>query len=124
MKTLKRTGANEMQTILAQMIEARTEHQAMLDRLQNCLLGQGFVVISGGMALKFDIAADRTATNPNTTPVTMAPRFTRRDAEMLAAAVTNGKGEHGKAVHVRDALAEQIKNQTMVIEMIEKRQAE
>lgn len=97
-------------------LTARIEElEAARDRSSNVLLGEGFVVTCGGLSLKFDIA-NKTATNPTTTRPELATRFTRRDAESVAANVTNGKGEKGKAVFVRDAIIQLIEETKSVIQ--------
>lgn len=106
--------------VIAELSVSRNELVAALDSLSNALLGQGFVVVSGaGIALKFKVDGQQvfnpvTAGGPH-----LATRFTKADAENVAASVVDGRGDHGKAVHVCVALKEAIAETDRVIAMIE-----
>lgn len=106
--------------VLTEMDRSRQELVAALGSLSNVLLGSGFIVVSGaGIPLKFKLDGQQifdpqTAGGPH-----HATRFTRQDAENVAASVTDGNGDHGKAVHVCVALKDAIAETDRVMAMIE-----
>ena len=77
--------------------------------LSNVLLGSGFIVRVEGLCI--DFAIDPETRNVTTNGIGMAHRvrrFTRADAEHLASITRNGNGVLGQAVHVCDAVAEDL----------------
>lgn len=97
------------QEVIAQFQADRAALVEQLDRLQGVILGHGFVVRCEGLTLSFTVdPVTKVATAPVTCPLTRAPRYTREDARTLAAAVANGNGTKGEAVHIKDALAQAI----------------
>ncbi|WP_138464218.1 hypothetical protein [Poseidonocella sp. HB161398] len=70
------------------------------------------VVMPGDMVLSFTFESAgqgrRRATGSAVCPIEKAPRFTRADAEALAADCRNGKGELGTAMHWRDVVKAEV----------------
>lgn len=92
-----------------QMIEQLTEDRAKLvtarERLSGVLLGNGYVVRCEGLTLSFTVdPVTKVASAPKTCPLLRAPRYTKQDAQTLAAATKNGMGTQAEAVHILDAL--------------------
>lgn len=81
---------------LAQLEAARAQ-------LRNVLLEQGFVVVIGDLTVRFTVE-NGVASDPAPCPPHLATRFSRENAERIAAACGNGLGETGRAVHVREAI--------------------
>lgn len=76
--------------------------------LSGVMLGNGYVVTtSGGVALDYDVA-DKVATNPRPCRFGSAPRFTKEDAQALAANLTDGHGKPGQAIHINDLLRDKL----------------
>jgi hypothetical protein len=115
-KSAKETKAE----VLAVLNNSRAELVAALDGLSNVLLGQGFVVVSAvGIALKFKVEGQQVFDPKPAGGPHLATRFTKNDAESVAASVVDGHGDHGKAVHVCVALKDAIAETDRVIAMIE-----
>lgn len=98
-------------SIIEELGDLRTAAVAALDSLRGTLLGQGFIVVSkAGLALKYDIDGD----TKNVRGVSLAggaakaTRFTKLDADNLAAATIDGRGDPAAAVHVTQALRDEI----------------
>lgn len=94
-------------TLVAELDKLALELSDALERVSNVLLGEGYVVVLSGRGVNFK-RDGRVLHSPTSCRVDFAPRFTKRDAEMLAADCTNGTGEKAKAVHIREALMERI----------------
>lgn len=106
--------------VLAELRFKRAELVAALGSLSGVLLGQGFVVVSGaGIALKFRVDGQQVFDPVTSGGPHLATRFTKQDAENIAASVTDGHGDHGRALHVNVALKEAIAETDRVIAMIE-----
>lgn len=102
-------NATSKQEILDMFAADRAELVEQLDRLQNVILGNGYVVRCEGLTLGFTVdPATLVASAPVTVPLRKAPRYTKGDAMTLAAATRNGNGTQAQAVHIKDALAEAI----------------
>lgn len=84
---------------IAKLEEARNS-------LSGVLLGNGYVVRCQGLTLGFTVDAAGNASKPVTVPLLQAPRYTKRDAETLAAATRNGNNVPGTAVHIVAAIDE------------------
>jgi hypothetical protein len=107
-------------TALTSRESARAEILAELDAqlhdlelarqgLRSTLLGSGFVVTCEGLTIDYWIEpSTRIVKTKGTAPCYMARRFTRRDAERIAAITINGNGKAGTAIHVRDAIERDI----------------
>lgn len=112
---------------IAELIEstkaALVEYQAAADRLQGVIFGQGFIVRCDGLCLAFDIDADRRVSKPKSAAAYRATRFTRADAARVAATVKNGHGTVGEAIHVRDAIAQEIDEQSRLLKTLQAHQA-
>lgn len=93
--------------IVAELDALAVELSEALERVSNVLLGEGYIVVLAGRGVAFKMDG-KVASSPSSVRIDRAPRFTKRDAEMLAAEVTNGNGEKAKAVHIRTALMENI----------------
>lgn len=105
---------------LAVLNNSRAELVAALNGLSNVLLGQAFVVVSGaGIALKFKVEGQQVRDPATAGGPHLATRFTKIDAENVAASVVDGRGDHGKAVHVCVALKDAIAETDRVLAMIE-----
>ena len=100
-----------------------TGYEQAAAQLEGVILGQGFVVRCQGVYLDFDIDAAGLVTNPRSTRPNMAPRFTRADASRIAATVRNGNEVAGEAVHVRDAIAHELKATRLLLEQLQERAA-
>lgn len=94
----------DKQQMIEQLTEDRAELAAARERLSGVLLGNGYVVRCQGLTLSFTVDPRGNASAPKTCPLLRAPRYTKRDAETLAAATKNGNGVQGEAVHIVDAL--------------------
>lgn len=93
--------------VIALLEGSRTEMEALASRLEGALLGAGWVVRNQGVYLAFDIR-DLTVEGVTSCRLTEAPRFTEANAKILAAAVRNGNNVAGEAVHIKQALREEI----------------
>lgn len=89
--------------IVGELEAAIDIYDKKIGSLKNVLLGEGYIVMVAGRGVAFKIV-DKMALSPSSVRVDMAPRFTKRDAEMLASGITNGNGEKAKAVHIVEAL--------------------
>lgn len=102
------------QALRAEMIEDQRQFVAdCRDRLESyrrVILGQGWVVVPAGLnsCLAFDIDANGVASNPRVVCILNAHMFCRQDAENLAANCYNGAGGRPRAMHIRDALQQNI----------------
>jgi hypothetical protein len=107
-------------TVLAQFranLEALQDDLACFDGVT---LGQGFIVVgTAGQAITFDISNTGKVTNPRQTIAKLAVRFERQDAEHVAANVKDGNGQPARAVHVRQAILDQIESTKKVILQLE-----
>lgn len=98
---MKRSNNEITAMIESQIATLKQEH----DGLASVLLGQGFIVECRELPLVFDVSADGKVTNPRPCGSPgQATRFSRRDAEAIAATVVNGNGDKGAAAHVRVAV--------------------
>lgn len=90
------------------MLETKHNHEVMLERLDNVLLGQGHVVcyVTNGavMAMGYKTNELKEVIDCFITSLGRATRWTKNDAEKLANATKNGKGERPVAMHIREAL--------------------
>ena len=78
-------------------------------RLVNTIASHNHVVLSAyGDALAFDFVdagkGKREATACRIVPLWKAPQFTKKDAQILAAAASDGNGKPGRAVFINDAV--------------------
>lgn len=79
-----------------------------LERLSGTLLGQGWIVRSAhGLCMSYTIDLGRVE-NPAVTGPGSATRFTRDDAEQVAAVTRDGTGEPFTVVYVTDAIKDHI----------------
>lgn len=107
----------------------RAAHQKMLDGFRHMLVSHGWVVAVRSPALTEGgrdtlIATDftiegRKVTSPRTSSVLRCVRFTREDAEHIAAGVYDGAGRVGEAIHVADMLRHQIATLDDIIATLE-----
>lgn len=102
----------------------RAQESALARRsvgLQNVLLGNGHVVRCAGLFMQFDVDPKTlVASNPRPVGSSLgAQRFTKRDAETLAAATKNGSGDQAEAIHVADAVREELADVRKLIAQIE-----
>lgn len=89
-----------------------------LARLDGVLLGEGYVLMSNGMALAFDIDDQRRLSNPRPVGLdgTGYLMLAKEEAERIAANVFDGGGKPAEAMHIRAALQQAIADQTALIE--------
>lgn len=120
MNTKSQAQIEALETLTAQLKGDIAQLTADLATFDGVLLGQGHIVMmSEAFCLTFDIK-DKVVSNPKQTRAILATRFTRTDAERIAATVKNGNGENGRAIHVRAAIELQIKNISQVLDDIQK----
>ncbi len=111
-------AANEiLATLRAQEVELARRDAG----LRNVLLGNGYIVRCAGLFMAFDVDPKTLrASNPRPIGSSLgAQRFTQRDAEMLAAATKNGAGDQAEAVHVADAVRQELDGVRKLIARIE-----
>lgn len=113
----------EMTQLIQDTKDAIAEYQAAGAALRSVILGQGFVVRCQGVCLSFDIGAARAVSDPRPSQPHRATRFTRGDAEAVAASVKNGNGEAGQALHVRLAVEDALEQQKILLATLEAHQA-
>lgn len=93
---------NEVTDLIAGQID---QLRAELDSLVGVVLEKPFIVDCADLPLSFDVSESGQVTNPTTAESPgRATRFTRVDAEAVAATVNNGNGTKGKSIHVRVAI--------------------
>lgn len=121
MEASNQNRAQVARDLINELSESRTAAVAVLDGLRGALLGQGYIVVSkAGLALKYDIDGE----TKNVQGVALAggaakaTRFTKLDADNLAAATIDGRGDPATAVHVTQALRDEIDRLESVMEMI------
>ena len=85
-----------------------TELQKARNNYKHVLLGAGHLVRVGPVYLKFTITSERLVTDSVNCTVESADLFVQEDAEAIAKTITNGHNEKGQAVHVTDAIEEEI----------------
>lgn len=120
MNTKSQVAIEALETLTVQLKGDIAQLTADLATFDGVMLGQGHVVMmSDAFCMKFDIT-NKVVTNPQQTRAVMATRFTRSDAERIAATIRNGNGENGRAIHVRAAIELQIKNISQVLDDIQK----
>lgn len=93
-------------------------YQLVADSLRGVLLGQGFIVLCQDIPLAFDIE-DGCAVRPRSSQPQTATRFTRENAELVAAGVQNGNGMAGEVMHVRDAIEAALAEQRDLLALLE-----
>jgi hypothetical protein len=101
MKVIQQSTVAVLQERLGQLKEAKKNYQ-------NVLLGKGYIVRVGMVHLRFTITSERLVTDPVSCRVESADLFAKEDAEAIAANSANGRGEVGQAIHVKDAIEEEI----------------
>lgn len=111
-----------VQEMMQGLRTAITGYELAAEQLDGVILGQGFVVRCQGVYLEFDVDAG-VVTNPRPTRPQMATRFTRSDASRIAATVTNGNQVAGEVVHVRDAVAQELRVTRELLEQLQEREA-
>lgn len=100
-------------------IDYLNELKAARESLRGVLMGQGYIVIVQGVALKFDLV-NKSVSNPQPTSPHLATRFSFEDACKLAREVKNGNDESGQAIHVNTALDQFILEHTQLVELMKK----
>lgn len=120
MNTKSQAQIDAIANLTAQLKDDIAQLTADLATFDGVMLGEGHIVMmSDAFCMKFDIT-NKIVTNPQQTRAVMATRFTRTDAERIAATIRNGKGENGRAIHVRAAIELQIQNISQVLDDIQK----
>lgn len=94
-----------------EFITSQLEYRARLEQaraqLDGVLLGEGWIVACEGVYLSFTIT-DGQVSEPRHTSPERCTRFTRRDAERIAANVRNGRNTRAEAIHILDALRQEL----------------
>lgn len=111
---------NEFQNIIDEFKLEISQLENELHKLDDVLLGQGFIVRMEGLCIKFDVDASGNVTNPCHAKSYRATRFELSDAKRIAASVQNGNGVAGEAIHVKQAIQEQIEQMRNVCAALEK----
>ncbi len=94
--------------IITRLREAIAANTKELTRLGHVLLGQGHVVVSShGLTITYDIR-DGKAVNPRTCQPATAVRFCEADAKAVARNTHDGTGKPYRAMHVTEALRQDI----------------
>lgn len=93
--------------LLAEFKERETTLVRVLSGLQNVLLGTGHIVECDGVYLTFDTTGGK-ATSPRACHPEKCVRFSQADAQRVAAEVTNGRHVQGQAMHVREAVTQDL----------------
>jgi hypothetical protein len=112
-----------VQEMMQNLRTAITGYEQAAEQLDGVILGQGFVVRCQGVYLDFDVDGAGLVTNPRMTRPQQAMRFTRSDASRIAASVRNGAEVAGEAVHVRDAVAQELRVTRDLLEQLQEREA-
>ena len=112
-----------VQEMMQTLRTAITGYELAAEQLDGVILGQGFVVRCQGVFLEFDVDGAGLVTNPRSTRPQLATRFTRSDATRIAATVRNGNDMAGEVVHVRDAVAQELRATRLLLERLQERQA-
>jgi hypothetical protein len=120
-------NTNQAQTIaMNEVIGTFRDHLAALESrlasFSGVLMGAGYIIVSNGFALCFDIdPVTRTLSNP--LPVGMTGSgflmLDQANAERIAPTVFDGNGKPAQAMHICDALRQAIKEQRDTIASIE-----
>lgn len=106
--------------MIAKMDAERAELNKFQQSLSNTMLGEGWIVATSSvLALRFSIV-NRVVRDPKVCRVSLATRFTRKDAESVAEQVTNGRQEKAEAVHIKDMINRQIANLSECILALER----
>lgn len=99
---IKQSAIEQVKVTFKRRIEELEHAQGML---QNVLLGAGWIVRNGVVTITYDVVENK-AINARPCGVEMCRRFSKEDAEAVAASTFNGNGEPAKAVHVTQAVEE------------------
>jgi hypothetical protein len=97
-------------------------HAANLEALQaldGVLLGQGYIIMAGDLAIQPELAHQPGGkwllTGATPCQVTEAPRFDIDTAATIAISIKNGAGIPGRHVHIRQALLEEVERLKILI---------
>lgn len=105
-------------SILAHLEAQRDELQRDLQAVSSVRLDNSYIVVSqSGLPLSF-VTDGGVVKQPKVTRATLATRFTRNDAERVAAAVIDGNKQPAKAVHIREQLDFEIRHVCTTINTI------
>jgi hypothetical protein len=116
---------NQAAKIISDFKEGRDKLIRAKLSLDHTLLGAGHVVRVGKLHMTFDvrvrevIGGGMEAVNGRIAPLLQCARFTKEDAEKIASGCSNGAGEKGEAVHIRDAVRDQIAEYDAAIHELE-----
>lgn len=90
-------------------------------KLVNCIVRHGFVVVMpSGLALKLETDGSGNVLSAEGACVWAATLLTKRAAANICENVVDGNGDHGRVLHLNDALDEYIESTRTLIERIEK----
>lgn len=92
------------QEVIATFRKSEKEMENALWNLRNVLTGTPYLVRCDRVCLTFQVSDDGIVTDPRPAGPHLAMRFSRRDAEQVAAQVVNGAGIQAEAVLVIEAI--------------------
>jgi hypothetical protein len=102
-----------------EFFKAHADNLAALKMLDNTLLGQGYIIMTGANAIQPELIPHTEGrwllSSARPCPIVKAQRFNQETAEALAAGIKNGHGTQARAVHIKDALSEAIENHESLI---------
>jgi hypothetical protein len=90
--------------------------------LAHTLLGAGYIIRIGLLHMTFDVVTkkgQRLAVNGRRSPLLACTMFTKEDAERIASGCGNKAGDKGEAVHINQALRDQIAEYDKAIASLE-----
>lgn len=99
---------NTVQQTIATIEERLEQLKKERRKYDHVMLEAGYLVRVGPVHLKFTITSERLVTDPAICGVEQAHLFTKKDAEAIAADTVNGSGTVGEAVHIRQAIEDEI----------------
>jgi hypothetical protein len=105
-----------------QFFESLEANKRALAALDGVLLGQGHVILIGDLAIRPTMEGEPGAWRLiDVTPCKLdqAPQFSKGAAESIADQITNGHNQKGRAVHIREALAEEIEAAEALIKSLQ-----
>lgn len=113
------TTLDQLKQTTPEFFKAHADNLATLSMLDNTLLGQGFIIMTGANAIQPELRPHTEGrwllSSARPCPIVKAQRFNQETAEALAAGIKNGHGTQARAVHIRDALSEAIEKHEALI---------
>ena len=100
--------------LISTIQKRRFDLVALRKSYRGVLLGAGHIVRNEGVHYCVETEGNKVV-DVQTCPVERATMFVKSDAENLAASISNGRGETGEAVHIVDAIEDEIKEVDQVL---------